>query len=67
MNGGWYPWSSQPEEFKKAWIHVWNLSRYLGLTEHDILFDFSVNHRDMPTKGIPSQSASLIQCTTPKT
>ena len=46
VNWGWYPWSWNPDEFKKAWNHVWNLSRSLWLTNHDILFDFSVNHRD---------------------
>jgi beta-mannanase len=50
MNGGWYPWSSNPDLFKQAWVHVWKLSRKQGLTQTDILFDFSVNHRDMPTK-----------------
>jgi hypothetical protein len=49
MNGGWYPRGSNPENFKKAWIHVWELSRSLGLDQKDILFDFSVNHWDMPT------------------
>lgn len=27
MNGGRYPRSSNPYRFKKAWIHVWELSR----------------------------------------
>ena len=62
MNGGWYPRGSNPENFKKAWIHVWNLSRSLGLDQEDILFDFSVNHWDMPTLWKPSQQAKLIQC-----
>lgn len=62
MNGGRYPRSSDPENFKKARIHVWNLSRISGLYQGDILFDFSVNHRDMTSKGIPSQTAELIQC-----
>lgn len=62
MNGGRYPRSSHPENFKKAWIHVRNLSREIGLSTNNILFDFSVNHRDMPTKGIPSQTAKLIPC-----
>jgi hypothetical protein len=26
------------------------------------MFDFSPNHRDMPTKEIPSQTAKLIRC-----
>ena len=62
MNGWRYPRSSNPESFKEAWIHVRTLSRVVWLNEENILFDFSINHRDMPTKGKPSQSASLIQC-----
>lgn len=62
MNGWWYPRSSNPEKFKAAWIHVWTLSRVAWLNEENILFDFSVNHRDMPTNWVPSQSAPLIQC-----
>lgn len=62
MNGGRYPWSSHPENFKKARIHVRNLSREVGLSTNNILFDFSVNHRDMPTKQTPSQTAKLIPC-----
>ncbi len=62
MNGGRYPRGSNPEMFKKAWIHVWELSRSLGLDQQDILFDFSVNHWDMPTLWKPSQQAKLIQC-----
>jgi hypothetical protein len=65
MNGWWYPWSSNPDLFKQAWVHVWKLSRKQGLTQTDILFDFSVNHRDMPTKWVPSQSAILFECETP--
>ncbi len=67
MNGGRYPRSSNPEKFKAAWIHVWTLSRVVWLNEENILFDFSVNHRDMPTKWVPSQTASLIQCNIWKT
>lgn len=62
MNGGRYPRSSNPERFKEARIHVRNLSRIVWLDEENILFDFSINHRDMPAKWTPSQSASLIQC-----
>ena len=67
MNGWRYPRSSNPEKFKAAWIHVRTLSRVVWLNEENILFDFSVNHRDMPTKWIPSQTASLIQWNIPKT
>ncbi|PJA48035.1 MAG: hypothetical protein CO170_03940 [candidate division SR1 bacterium CG_4_9_14_3_um_filter_40_9] len=63
MNGGRYPRSSNPETFKKARVHVRKLSREEGLTAGNILFDFSVNHRDMPTKDPrPSQNSKLIQC-----
>lgn len=62
MNGWWYPWSSNPKSFQKAWTHVRNLSRELWLDQNNILFDMSVNHRDMPTKTIPSQKAPLITC-----
>jgi len=66
MNGWWYSWSSNPEKFKAAWIHVWTLSRVVWLNEENIVFDFSVNHRDMPTKWTPSQSAKLIECSLKK-
>ena len=62
MNGWRYAWSSNPEKFKAAWIHVWVLSRVAWLNEENIAFDFSVNHWDMPTKWTPSQSAKLIEC-----
>lgn len=63
MNWWWYPRSSNPEKFKAARIHVRTLSRLAWLNNENIAFDFSINHRDMPTKWIPSQSAPLIQCT----
>jgi hypothetical protein len=66
MNGGRYPRASNPASFKQARIHVRNLSRIVGLNQENILFDFSVNHWDMPTKGQPSQTASLYECTSPK-
>jgi len=50
MNGGRYPRSSNPKNFKKAWIHVRELSRAEGLTNSNILFDMSVNARDLPAK-----------------
>lgn len=62
MNGGRYPRASNPTTFKQARIHVRQLSRMVGLDQTDILFDFSVNHRDMPTNGTPSQTASLYEC-----
>jgi hypothetical protein len=62
MNWWRYPRWSNPEEFKKARIHVRELSREIWLNQNNILFDFSVNHRDMPTKWTPSQNAALITC-----
>lgn len=49
MNGGRYPRSGDPETFKAARKHIRNLSRTAGLDHHNILFDFSVNYRDMPS------------------
>ena len=63
MNGGRYPRSSNPYRFKKAWIHVWELSRKEWLTKSNILFDMSVNAWDLPAKGgKPAQTATFIQC-----
>ena len=67
MNGWRYARSSNPDKFKAAWIHVWTLSRLEWLDQENIVFDFSVNHRDMPTNEEPSQSASLIECRVWKT
>ncbi|MDR0650001.1 MAG: hypothetical protein LBG59_00925 [Candidatus Peribacteria bacterium] len=66
MNGGRYPRASNPTTFKQARIHVRQLSRAVGLDQNDILFDFSVNHRDMPTQGTPSQTAPLYECKSPQ-
>jgi len=66
MNWGRYPRSSDPENFKKARIHVRDLSREVWLDQKNILFDMSVNHWDMPSKGTPSQTATLITCTPDK-
>ncbi len=64
MNGGRYPRSSDPASFKKAWIHVREISREEGLNQYNILFDMSVNARDLPAKwGVPSQTATFIHCT----
>ncbi len=68
MNGGRYPRSSNPDAFKQARIHVRNLSRTVWLDQSDILFDFSVNHRDMPTTvSVPSQKSPLTKCTPDRT
>ena len=39
------------------------LSRAEGLDQNNILFDMSVNARDLPAKGgKPAQTATFIQC-----
>lgn len=63
MNGWRYPRASDPENFKRAWKHLWELSRKVGLTKEDILFDMSINGRDMPTKdAAPHQQSTLMYC-----
>ena len=63
MNGWRYPRSSNPITFKKAWVHVRELSRTLWLSQENILFDMSVNARDLPAKwGKPSQTATFLHC-----
>ncbi len=63
MNGGRYPRSSSPYRFKKAWIHVWDISREEWLTTNNILFDMSVNAWDMPIKKWkPSQNGVFVHC-----
>ncbi|MDO4713662.1 MAG: glycosyl hydrolase [bacterium] len=63
MNGGWYPWSSNPEAFQEAWRHIWRLSRAVGLDQSHILFDFSVNAWDLPAKDRnPSQTTVYEHC-----
>lgn len=63
MNGWRYPRSWDPEAYKKARKHVVSLAEQEGVRDQ-LLFVFSVNHRDMPTSAeTPSQQASLIQCT----
>ena len=62
MNGWRYPRSSNPLDFQEARKHVRKLSRNAELDQRNILFDFSIVHRDMPTYGIPSHHASMIFC-----
>ena len=66
MNWGWYPRSSNPETFKKAWIHVWQLSRQIGLDRSHLLFDMSVNAWDLPAKDWKTWQKSVFVHCTPK-
>lgn len=63
MNGSWFSWSGDPENFKKAWMHIYELSRKVGLDNSNILFIFSVNSEDLPaaTQGIIG--GEMIYCT----
>lgn len=51
MNGNRYPRSGDPYQFKNAWLRVRHLSRKAGLDTQNIVFDFSVNHRDVSWTG----------------
>lgn len=76
MNGGWYSRSSDPVNFKKAWMRVRDLSRAAGLDQSQIQFIFSLNIHDMPvdflklnaqdwldTSYRPHQKSPLMSCT----
>lgn len=63
MNGGRYPRGSDPENFQKAWRRAWELSREVGLTQKNILFNMSVNGWDIPTHDpFPNQKSVLFYC-----
>lgn len=63
MNGWRYPWWSDPVNFQKAWRRVWELSREVGLTQKNILFNMSVNWWDIPTHDpFPNQKSVLFYC-----
>lgn len=63
MNGGWYPWGSDPVSFQQAWRRVWEISREVGLTQKNILFNMSVNGWDIPTnEAFPHQKSVLYYC-----
>lgn len=49
MNGSWFSWSGDSDAFKRAWRHVYGISREMGLTTDNILFVFSVNSEDLPS------------------
>ena len=63
MNGGRYPWSSNPVAFQNARRHVRELSRQAGLSSKNILFNMSVNGWDIPTRdAFPTQTSPLFYC-----
>ncbi len=63
MNGSWFSWSGDPENFKKAWIHIYELSRKAGLDTSNILFIFSVNSEDLPAVSPWVIGGEMIYCT----
>ena len=34
MNGDWYPWSGDPETYKKAYVHVWDIFERAGANKY---------------------------------
>jgi mannan endo-1,4-beta-mannosidase len=47
MNGSWYPWSGDPENYKKAWKRVFNIFSEVGVNDlSHTQWIFSVNNRD---------------------
>ena len=64
MNGGWYSWASDDIYYPLMWQRVWQWSRDVGLDQHNILFDFSVNSQDLPRIGreMPTQESVVIPC-----
>jgi len=64
MNGWRYSWSQDPISFKKARVRIWNISREIWLDNKNILFDFSVNHWDVPLKKWqkPWKSSDMFFC-----
>lgn len=64
MNGGRYSRASNPEQFKKAWIHVYNMARYTMKIQSDqLLFSLSFNSQDLPTKeDRPTQNSHYEYC-----
>ncbi len=65
MNGWRYAWSSDPEQFVKAWKRVRDLSREAWLDTTNIQFIFSFNIHDMPVLRWyePGQQSKLLTCT----
>ncbi|MFC1584683.1 glycoside hydrolase family 26 protein [Fibrobacterota bacterium] len=47
MNGDWFPWGRQPEHFKLAWKHVWELFREAEADRVVWVFSPSVLYGDL--------------------
>lgn len=62
MNGSWYSWSGDPENFKRAWKRIYELSRNAGLSKENVLFVMSVNSQDLPSKD-NRINGELVFCT----
>ncbi|MDD5376736.1 MAG: glycosyl hydrolase [Candidatus Gracilibacteria bacterium] len=63
MNGSWFSWSGDPDAFKRAWVHVYELSRKAGLDNSNILFIFSVNSEDLPAAEEGVIGGEMTFCT----
>jgi beta-mannanase len=64
MNGWRYSRASHPDEFKKAWIFVYNLARNTMKIQSDkLLFSLSFNSQDLPTQETrPTQESHYEYC-----
>lgn len=64
MNGWRYSRASHPDEFRQAWISVYNLARNTMKIQSDkLLFSLSFNSQDLPTKEIrPTQNSHYEYC-----
>ncbi len=51
MNGNWFSWSGDPQNYQIAYKRIWNLSRTAGLDRNNILFNFAVNIEDLPSEN----------------
>ena len=63
MNGSWFSWSGDPANFRRAWAHIYELSRSAGLDTSNILFIFSVNSEDLPSFQEGVIGGEMIYCT----
>lgn len=63
MNGSWFSWSGDPVNFRKAWIHIYELSRKAKLDTSNILFIFSANSEDLPAAMDGVIGGEMIYCT----
>lgn len=64
MNWWRYSRSSHPDEFRQAWISIYNLARHtMKINSDKLLFSLSFNSQDLPTKEQrPTQNSLYEYC-----